>query len=223
MPAGIATHGIVGSLQQELMRLYELDVAFHAHDFLLTDAAVAAALSGDGYRPTVESLLVHETADALELSLFLDPCLLARLQQGAGEPRPEHAALEDYWSALEGISHFLYVIFNAQRRQAVRAVELELQAEVDKFALTILTGAARGLPDTAGRIHELLFERTRLDPNLDAAGRQRYRDADRHAARYCLSLARRFANVRHPGLHRELRRFYRLNHHAKLRFIDACA
>ena len=222
LQSGDNSHAVVGSLQRELMRLYELDVAFHAHDFLLTDARLAAALSGSGYRPSVESLLVRETGDALELSLFLDPQLLKRLQRCVGASRSEHGALEDFWSALEGISHFLYLIFNAQRRQSVRAVEMELQAEVDKFVLTMLTGSARGLPDTAGRIHELLFERTRLDPALDAAGRKRYRDADRHAARYCLSLARRFASAQHPGLRRELRRFYRLDHHAKLRFIDAC-
>ena len=202
------------------MRLYELEVAFHAHDFLLTDPRVAAALSGNGYRSSVESLLVCETDDTLELSLFLDAQLLERLQQCNDPSRSEHGALEDFWSALEGISHFLYLIFNAQRRQSVRAVEMELQAEVDKFVLTILTGAARGLPDAVDRIHELLFERTRLDPTMDAAGRQRYRDADRHAARYCLSLARRFGHARHPGLQRELRQFYRLDHQAKLQFID---
>jgi hypothetical protein len=211
---------VVGALQQDLMRWYELDVAFQAHDFLLTDPVTMAALSGDGYRPAVETLLVRETADALELSLFLDAGLLERLQFRRQNVLTDSSALEDFWSALEGISHFIYLVFNAQRHQSVRAVELELQAEVDKYIMTLLGSTRHALPDTAAQVHRLLFESTHLDPALDAAGRQRYRDADRHAARYCLSLARRFASIGNPGLQRELRRFYRLDHHAKMRFID---
>lgn len=213
---------VIGSLQHDLMKLYELDVAFHAGDFLLTDAGTAAALSGEGYRPAIETLLVRETEEALELSLFLDAGLLNRMQRQPAAVLHDGQSLEDFWSALEGVSHFIYLIFNAQRRQAVRAVELELQAEVDKYVMTLLSDAGHGLPDAASRIHHLLFECTHLDPALDAAGRQRYRDADRHAARYCLSLARRFGAGHHPGLRRELRRFYRLDHCAKLRFIDRC-
>lgn len=214
---------VVSSLQQDLMRLYELDVAFQAHDFLLTDANVAAVLSGRGYQRSAETLLVHETDDTLELSLFLDAALLERMRQNGAQLFSESAALEDFWSTLEGISHFIYLIFNAQRHQSVRAVEMELQAEVDKFALTLLTGAARGLPAAADRVHHLLFNCTCVDPSLDAVSRQRYLDADRHAARYCLSLVRRFASAQHPGLQKELCRFYRLDHQAKLRFIDSCA
>ncbi|HET7649635.1 MAG TPA: hypothetical protein VFL15_02910 [Gammaproteobacteria bacterium] len=218
-----AASAVVGALQQDLMRWYELDVAFHAHDFLLTDPAVMAALSGAGYRPAVETLLVRETTDALELSLFLDAGLLKRLRSRRQTTLSDPAALEDFWSALEGISHFIYLVFNAQRNQSVRAVELELQAEVDKYVMTLLSSTRHALPDAATQIHRLLFECTHLDPALDAAGRQRYRDADRHAARYCLSLARRFADAGNPGLQRELRRFYRLDHHAKLRFINQFA
>lgn len=214
---------VVGSLQHDLMQLYELDVAFRAGDFLLTDAETAAALSGYGYRPAIETLLVRETEEALELSLFLDAGLLDRMQQQPAVLLHDGQSLEDFWSALEGVSHFIYLIFNAQRRQAVRAVELELQAEVDKYVMTLLVHAGDDLPDAASRIHHLLFECTHFDPVLDATGRQRYLDADRHAARYCLSLARRFGAGHHPGLQRELRRFYRLDHCAKLRFIDRCA
>jgi hypothetical protein len=200
----------LGSLQDHLARLYELDVVFRVEDFLLTDAEVVRALEGEAYWPTREKLLVRETAEALELSMYLDPQVLRQLATGA--------SLEDFWTALEGVSHFLYLAWNAQYDRGVRPVEMELQAEVDKYALTTLLGAGRQ-DLAAAQVHELLFERAQFDPHLSGALLERYRDASRGAARYCLSLARRFTVPQHPALLRELRRFYRLDHAAKLRFI----
>lgn len=201
----------VGTLQDYLARLYELEVAFRVEDFLLTDARVARALEGESYRPLQEKLLVRELAAGLELSVYLDPEVLRRLATGA--------PLEDFWTALEGVSHFLYLAWNAQHDRGVRAVELELQAEVDKYALTTLLGSGHeGF--AAGDVHRLLFDETHFDPHLSGALLARYRDANRGAARYCLSLARRFVSPRDPALLQELRRFYRLDHSTKLRFIE---
>ena len=44
--------------------------------------------------------------------------------------------LADFWSALEGVSHFTYYAWNAARDKSVSLFELELQAEVDKFVTT---------------------------------------------------------------------------------------
>ncbi|HKV96225.1 MAG TPA: hypothetical protein VJR90_01875 [Gammaproteobacteria bacterium] len=200
----------LGTLQDYLARLYELDVAFRVEDFLLTDARVAQALEGASYRPLPEKLLLRESPAALELSVYLDPEVLQRLAAGG--------SLEDFWTVLEGVSHFLYLAWNAQHDRGVRAVELELQAEVDKYALTTLIGAGQaGLG--AGDVHQLLFECAHFDSGLSGALLERYRDATRDAARYCLSLARRFAGPKDPARLRELRRFYRLDHCTKIRFI----
>lgn len=208
----------VGSLQDYLEQLYELEAALRIEDFLLTDACVVRALEGAGYRPLPEKLLLQQSADELQVALYLDPELLARL--AAAKPPTALCAteLEDFWTALEGVSHFLYLVWNAHHERSVRPVELELQAEVDKYVVTTLLGT-EGDELAAGRIHELLFERTRFDPSLGGELLERYREANRSAARYCLSLARRYAALRHPELLRELRRFYRLDHLTKLRFI----
>ena len=39
----------------------------------------------------------------------------------------------DYWTALEGVSHFLYLAWNAGHDKPVSLLELEMQAEVDKY------------------------------------------------------------------------------------------
>ncbi|MGA9854618.1 MAG: hypothetical protein WBR29_05010 [Gammaproteobacteria bacterium] len=216
-PAPVAT---LGSLQDYLANLYELDLAFRVEDFLISDERLAQSLEGEAYHPTPEKLLIRETSsDEVACSLFMNAEVLARLDAGTPLSNLSMAQLEDFWTALEGVSHFLYLAWNVHHDRGIRGVELELQAEVDKYVVTTHLAAAQragGLPD----IHALLFEHTHLLPGLSAALGQRYRDASRSAAIYCRSLARRFSVLPHPDLVRELRRFYRLDHSAKLRFIE---
>ncbi len=214
--ASVAT---LGSLQDYLANLYELDLAFRVEDFLISDARLAQSLEGEAYHPTPEKLLIRANPDDVECSLFMDADVLARLDAGTPLLNLSMAQLEDFWTALEGVSHFLYLAWNAHHDRGIRGVELELQAEVDKYVVTTHLASAQhaaGLTD----IHALLFEHTRLLPGLSESLGQRYRDANRSAAIYCRSLARRFNVLPHPDLVRELRRFYRLDHPAKLRFIE---
>ncbi len=37
------------------------------------------------------------------------------------------------WTALEGVSHFVYLAWNAGHDKPVSLLELEMQAEVDKY------------------------------------------------------------------------------------------
>jgi hypothetical protein len=66
-------------------------------------------------------------------------------------------------------------------------------------------------------LHGWLFDATRLDPDLDDEERERYRRANRYAAKYCRTLDRADDAARQ----RELRRFYRLSQRSKLAHIDA--
>ena len=55
----------------------------------------------------------------------------------------------DYWTALEGVSHFTYYAWNAARDKPVSLFELELQAEVDKFVTTGILLREHGLEPNA--------------------------------------------------------------------------
>jgi len=211
------------ALQCYLARLYELDMAFRVEDFLFTDAALAQSLAGRGSRAMDEALLVKEEPDALNLSLYLEPQLLARLDAACPMQALGETVLDDFWSVLEGVSHFTYLTFKAQHTQGVRGVELELQAEVDKFVVTALLAEEQRRPAERPRLHQRLFEESCVDPSLEGAMRTRYLDAGREAARYCLGLLRRYSGADAPALRRELRRFYRLDHRSKLDFIASRA
>lgn len=214
---GVAT---VRSLQDYLSRLYALETAFRVDDFLLTDEAVARELEGESFRAVEEKLLVEEEEGGLRLSLYLEPEMLRRLEAAQPLQCLHRAALADFWAVLEGVSHFTYLTFKAQREHGVRPVELELQAEVDKFVVTALLAFAQRRPASGRALHHWLFERSQPDPTLERDLRQRYVEAARNAARYCQSLLRRFPELG-PGLLQELRRFYRLDHSGKLRLIES--
>ncbi len=102
------------------------------------------------------------------------------------------------------------------------ALELELQAEVDKYVVCLL--ADGGAPASSPRWRRRLFEDFELEPDLDADERDRYRAAHDGARRDSASLERRF--VTRGGtldMLAELRRFYRLPLGQKLDHIAKAA
>jgi len=212
----------VSSLQDYLNRLYALETPFRVDDFLLTDEAAVRELEGEAFRTVEEKLLVVEEEEGLRLSLYLEPGMLRRLEAARPLESLHRAGLEDFWAVLEGVSHFTYLTFKAQHDRGVRPVELELQAEVDKFIVTAFLGLAQRTPASSHVLHHWLFELMRPDPALDPDLRRRYLDAGRNAARYCHSLMHRFPDVS-PALLPELRHFYRLDHPGKLHFIESSA
>src|SRR5215471_14708443 len=95
--------------------------------------------------------------------------------------------LEDFWTAFEGVSHFTYYAWNAQLEKPVTLLEMELQAEVDKYVATTLLLLRQGQRQPRG-LHHWLFEMARLDERLDGDELDRYRRANRYAGKYCRKL-----------------------------------
>jgi hypothetical protein len=211
---------LLAKLQTLLHELYALDVAYGVDDFLITDAVFARALDVGG-RDVDEKLLIAETDGEAEVALYLERELLERLQQRDPLTALDEANLADFWAALEGVSHFTYYAWNAQREKAVTLFELELQAEVDKFVTTGML-----LRQQSGRepheLHGWLFDKPRLDAQLGDEERERYARANRYAGKYCRRLAPALMRgAGHEPVQRELRRFYRLSQTSKLAHIDA--
>ena len=118
------------------------------------------------------------------------------------------------------MSHFTYYAWNAVRDKSVSLFELELQAEVDKFVTTGMLLREQNGREPDG-LHAWLFDSPRLAAELDAPERERYRLANRYAARYCRRLLPALADSDDSAAQRELRRFYRLSQTSKLAHIDA--
>lgn len=216
---------LLGELQNLIASLYDAPAAYDVYDFLVTDAGHAAALQGrEGAPPTDEQLLVAEHPDGFDVSLYVDRAVLARLGEHCPLRQLGETNLADFCTALEGVSHLHYVVWSAGRERDVSLLELELQAEVDKYAgaLRLLLEQRQGrFPD---ELHGRLFHQAGFLPGLEDEERARYEEAHRYAARFCRRLEERFLRrrqARPEGLLAELRAFYRLGRHAKLRHAES--
>jgi hypothetical protein len=214
---------LLRDLQELLGSVYGTGVPADVLDFLITDAAWLREWEDPAAaRDIEEKLLIREADGELGLALYLDPGLLQRL--AAADPRQRLCGrnFADFCTVLEGISHFNYVAWSAARDQAVTLLELEMQAEVDKYvgARALLEGQAGS--DIGRRLFEQLFDAPLFDAALGSEELDRYRSACRFATRYCRSLESRFPAGRFaPGMVRELRAFYRLAQPAKISHIHA--
>lgn len=212
-------------LQQLLATINDASVSEDVCDFLITDRrALARWHAPSGASGTTETLLVAERPDGVGLGLYLDAALLARLAASPPLTRLDDDNLEDFCTALEGVSHFNCVAFCAARGWTVSLLGLEMQAEIDKYAASVLlAGSQRGGTLVRG-LHQRLFERIRFRDDLDTALRTLYVQANRHAARFCRRLEEKFLRPRRArvaDMLGELRRFYRLGDAGKLRAIEA--
>ncbi len=175
-----------------------------------------------------EELLVLEEEGGVALGLYLDEAVMATA--AAADPhdrRPRlvaRAALARLACAAEGVSHFVYLATRAAQGRQVSLLELEVQAEVDKFALLLLHLWRRGLRRTSPALRRRLFERIRYHAHLGAEELQRYREANRLGGGYARWLEERFVgDADIDGLLRELRRTYRRGGGDKIAYLDACA
>jgi hypothetical protein len=167
-----------------------------------------------------EQVFVVQEDGGVRIGLFIDQRVLDRLAQHDPLDSLDERNLHDFCTALEGVSHFHYLIWSFVRGRPVSLLELELQAEVDKYAaaLALLTQQRSGA--YPGALHARMFSAVSFLPQLDDISRRRYEEANRHAARYCRSLDQRYLHPRRLQPEKwlaELRRFFRCGHQEKIR------
>lgn len=172
-------------------------------------------------RASKEQLLISQENDVVYITLYLDRSILSALEKHNPQKLLNDNNLNPFCLALEGISHFLYLIWRAGHQRPVTQLELELQAEIDKYIFTSLL-LLQQYNDGSVNSHALLFEHVSFHPDLNAVENSRYLTANRYAAKYCNSLKSGLhPEGVAPSLTNELRRFYRLPLNDKLRRIDA--
>ncbi|MEP6886516.1 MAG: hypothetical protein ABJC66_17345 [Gammaproteobacteria bacterium] len=211
---------ILNELQSLIGRLYDVDMNYDVYDYLVTDRrALQGGTPVNDARASDEELLLAETPDGAGIALYLDPSVLRRLDGDDPIGRLTEKNLADYCTALEGVSHFVYSTWRLHRDLPVSLLELETQAEVDKYAVTVFLLADQQGGGYPAQVHARLFDRVSFDVRLEPDQYHRYRTAHRCAAQYCRRLERRFVcrgQARIEALVRELRKFYRLGSAAKV-------
>ena len=190
---------LASRIQRGLETLYRLDRGADV------DAFVTHADEGER-----EALLVRESDDGLELLLRI-PRLGARTVDVDG------ADLDPLCQIIEGVSHFVYLANRAAQRREATQLELELQAEVDKYV--ILASALQDFDErTSRRLRERLYEGVAYVHEPDTVEGERYRVANGCAMRFTGRLEREYVTrARFSELQRELRRFFHMGQGEKIR------
>jgi len=200
-------------IYKALCDIYGIEERLDIERFVVLVRASSDAHEVGSRVPSRESLLVRQSEGALELGLYIAPEIVAALED---DPL-EH--LDEFACAVEGASHFLYLTDRADKGVAVSQLELELQAEVDKFILIHLlaAGRCRAVPF---ELFSRQFEGYALDPSLGQSERERYEAASRFAAKYCARLRRLFFNPLKPAeLAASARAFFNLGLREKVALI----
>ena len=205
-------------LQNALNRIYRVDVSDPVDDF------VQSMGEDHPHAARREVVLVEEREDGdAGIAVLLDERVSAALR---GENSGGLSRFDAWCLALEGVSHFVLLAHRAANDRPVSQLELELQAEVDKFAVAlidrVLFRAASEAQVLSNRLRTALFERARFLDDPDTISGVRYRLAHRWAARYAASLERRYVREgRLSLLVEELRDFYRASLSTKRAMADA--
>lgn len=178
--------------QARLSTLYRLDLELRAERFVISPERALDLLASPGPR---SGLLVLEEEQGAQLGLYID---------AADACDPD--------TIVEETSHLLCLAWHAAQGRPVSRLILELQGEIDRWAVARLDGR-----DAFGH-----FSDFRWDGWMAPADRRRYQTAHRRALRYCRALHARYPGRRAaPGLLAELRAFYRAPSEQKLRTADA--
>ncbi len=220
---------IVGQLQSRLQRQYDLAFPYEVVQFVSHDEQLARQLSQQGQAPDARSehsrphpepecLFIQQGGDTLEFTLYLDKTVMAAVSRH--QETDQHtasadttASLDNLCTVMEGVSHAVCLLWHAHHERQIRPVDLELQAEIDKFLL-LLTSSERCLDRR--QLHQQLFHQCRYVSEPGSELHARYRRANDFAADYCRWLVTQFIdNLDTSGLKTELARFYRLSGQAK--------
>ncbi len=191
----VRERALASAVQRSLERLYQLE------EGASVDAFLQAAEDGER-----ESVLVREAEDgAVEIAVRV-PAL-----------NGERDDLDGLCQLIEGVSHFVYLAERARTERGATQLELELQAEVDKYV--VLGGAMRAFDaDKSAALRSNLFESVRFADAEDSDEGERYRVANELANRFVRRLEREYVAARRfAAMRDELRTFYRMGQEAKLR------
>jgi len=191
-----------GEIQRRLMDYYGLDE--------LPDVEPFVELRDDVDR---ERVIIRDSGGMVELRVELPADSVA--------PRAE-LSLDKLCQVVEGVSHFLLIAERARRELPTTQLELELQAEVDKF---VLLGVALDRPLGPAQLAWLrrrLFARARfIDPPGSERG-ERYRMAHRLAERFIHKLDRRYLRrQRLSEVRQTLQHFYQMGQTSKIALTRA--
>jgi hypothetical protein len=185
--------------------------------YAIEEAPLVDAFIVETEGPHRETVRVREGDGELEVSVALPRSALL-------SPRP---TLDELCQVVEGVSHFLYLAERARRELPTTQLELEIQAEVDKYVVLVLGELL--LTDGAGfdearsrQMRARLFDRVVFFHAEGTEHGERYRVANDLGARVARGIERELLRSgRAEGARAFLRRFYSAGQREKMELSRA--
>jgi len=205
---------ILSDIQATLQQRYDVNLSQRVDEFFCNDGTYLRHLTGCQLE-SPEALLIHEDKSNLDVTLFIDPMVMDGLAAETLQQAWLKAEFDDVCIALEGVSHFVYLVWNAGFGKSVKLLEMEIQAEVDKFVLA--ADRLGSSPAACEVLLQRLFHQVEFRKQSSIAAYERYVCANELAQRYCEWLTDTFTlQADNDQLSAELARFYRMSHRQKL-------
>lgn len=170
------------AIQAQLEAVYRI-AAPDIRQFLINGEQVTEML-GEDARPSDEWVVVREGPDGVDVGVYIAPHFLERLSAHDHPAEAIGGSFQAFCAATEGVSHFMLLFDRSCRCEPVSMLELEAQAEVDKFVCAWLH-----YPERQTEWWTRLFRDARLAEGLSEEELDRYKEAARLAGAFCSSLA----------------------------------
>ena len=148
--------------------------SLQARDFVSQESLVQSTQK----RAALE--ILQEQEDELLLSLYFSSELIESICEDKIIHKPNHKNLDQLTVLVEEISHFHFFINRAYQKRQCSVLELELQAELDKFLVSYILTKNKYKKHYGKEIAYLLYE----NPNNKILKTEPYHEANRRAAQF---------------------------------------
>lgn len=168
---------VLRQISSRLQRINGIQHSFKVEDFVMpTDHE--------------NTLLISECGQDADLAICLQRDLLHELS-GLSFPRDFSLQVFPRVSLLvEELSHFHFYCVNATEHRKISALEMEVQAEVDKFSFALDCLEELNLKNLEDQVFGILFDQLNLGDWVRDEERSRYQEAHQIARAFCRKLLR---------------------------------
>lgn len=200
---------MIDQTQEQLEDLYNIKAGIPASELLIEHHDLKSLLGDDHpFIYSEEVVLACSSSGELEVGIFFNDDILQNLSN-----LNQHQEM----TLMEGVSHYLLFVHKHQNNLVVNNLELEMQAQIDKFLLFVLDQEKRY---SVSQVLEMIDQKPNLS-SLDQDLKDMYQESNDLALGFCHRLNEDFLRKnKFSEFYDKIRQFYRQDTQEKLRQVS---
>ncbi len=211
---------LIQTIQDQIESIYGIKTGASVLDYLISRNELSTLMPQSTLAALPKELFLvnpEPKDETIEVALYLADDLKSNLSTHNPLQALSQENISDFCTLIEGVSHFVYYLHKASLEYEITQLEMELQAEIDKFLLlSILT---KSNLDENQQLLELLFENYLLHDHLDDDQKIRYNTATDLARKYCFQVTQNIRTEGLPSALKKVRKFYPMTQEQKIKSI----